>query len=231
MIEREKVKENNATYEEIYIIIEEVQAAISLMDVKSAPSPTEKKFGIMIFKGGDTMAECLHYLFCKCWNKGCVPKGFKLGPKIMLPKPSKEDYNTTKSYRPITLESIIGKLMEIIVKRRLVWKLEVEDGLADTQNAYRNNRTCTQSLMRAIQCIQEGMVKKQSSVMVVIDYESCFESVWRAGLLKKAHAHGVNGRLWMYLNEFLTDRQYYLRVNNYTSPIFSSKVGIPKDQC
>jgi len=146
----------------------------------------------------------------------------------MPPKPSKEDYNTTKSYRPITLESKIGNLMEIIVKRRLVWKLEVEDGMADTQNAYCNNRSCTQSLMRAIQCIHEGMVKQHSYVMVVIDYESCFKRVWRAGLLKKAHYHGVKGRLWMYLKEFLTDRKYDLRVNNYTSPIFSSKVGIPQ---
>jgi len=110
-------------------------------------------------------------------EKGCVPKGFKLDPKIMLPKPGKEDYSTTKSYRPITLESIIGNLMERIVKLRLVWKLGVKDGLADIQNAYRNNRSCTQSLMRAIQCIQEGMVKKQASVMVVMGYESCFKRV------------------------------------------------------
>jgi len=53
----------------------------------------------------------------------------------MLPKPGKDYYNTSKFKRPITLESIIGKLMERIVKQCLVWKLEVENGMADTQNA------------------------------------------------------------------------------------------------
>jgi len=78
-IEREKLKENNATYEKMDITLEEVQAAISLMDVKSALSPTKNILGIMISKGGDTMAECLHYLFSKCWIRVC-PQRFQTGP-------------------------------------------------------------------------------------------------------------------------------------------------------
>jgi len=45
------LKENNGTYEEMDITIEEVHAAISLMDVKSAPSPTEKNRWHYDFQG------------------------------------------------------------------------------------------------------------------------------------------------------------------------------------
>lgn len=61
-----------------------------------------------------------------------------------------------------------------------------------------------------------------------MDYESCFERVWRAGVLKKAADNQVKGRLWIYLKEFLTDRLFYLTVNNYKSPKMVSKVGIPQ---
>ena len=54
----------------------------------------------------------------------------------MLSKPGKSDYNTMRSYRPITLESVIGKVLERIICNRLVWKLEVDGGIASTQAAY-----------------------------------------------------------------------------------------------
>ena len=64
-----------------------------------------------------------------------------------MPKPGKSDYNTVRAYRPITLESVIGKVMERVICRRLTWKLEVEGGLASTQNAYRKQKSCHQTLV------------------------------------------------------------------------------------
>ena len=71
----------------------------------------------------------------ECWKRAqetltlTLPAGFKRDPNIMVPKPNKESYNNTKAYRPITLESIIGKQMERIVKNRLIWKLRVAKGI------------------------------------------------------------------------------------------------------
>ena len=39
---------------------------------------------------------------------------------------------STYHYRPITLESVIGKTMERVICDRLVWKLEVDGGIAET---------------------------------------------------------------------------------------------------
>ncbi|XP_045179807.2 uncharacterized protein LOC123539306 [Mercenaria mercenaria] len=69
---------------------------------------------------------------------------------------------------------------------------------------------------------------KEYAVLTIMDYESCYERIWRGGLLKKAAGYGVNGRLWLYLKTFLKDRQYYIKVNDYKSPTFISKVGIPQ---
>ena len=128
--------------------------------------------------------------------------------KIMLPKPDKNDYNSVRAYRAITLESVLGKVFERIVTRRLVWKLEVEQGIAATQCAYRKQRSCVQSVLRFTNSVSEAKSKKQNTVITVMDFESCYERIWRAGLLHKASKVGVTGRMWLHIRNFLFDRTF-----------------------
>ena len=79
----------------------------------------------------------------------------------MLPKPSKTDYNVTKSYRPITLESVIGKIMERVICNRLIWKLEVIGGIAVTQFAYRKQKSCVHTMLRVGNSISEARCRKE----------------------------------------------------------------------
>ena len=64
------------------------------------------------------MARALHFIFQKSWSSGVIPDAFKIDPKIMMPKPGKSDYNTVRAYRPITLESVIGKVIVVIYGAR-----------------------------------------------------------------------------------------------------------------
>ena len=210
------------------IRIEEVEAAVDQSSSNSAPSPEEQVFNLCLKKGGEAVIQGLHYLIQKSWSKGVLPEAFKLDPKIMLPKPGKSDYNSVRSYRPITLESVIGKTMERVICSRLVWKLEVEGGIADTQSAYRKQKSCIQTVLRICNSISEARNRKESSVLTVMDFESCYERIWREGLLKKASAKGIGGRLWLYIRNFLIERKYYIKVNEYTSQVYTSAVGIPQ---
>ena len=82
----------------------------------------------------------------KSWSLGVLPQAFKLDPKIMLPKPGKSNYNTVRSYRPITLESVIGKIMERVINKRLVWKLVSRGGSCeDTICLQKTEVLCTNS--------------------------------------------------------------------------------------
>ena len=61
--------------------------------------------------------------------------------------------------------------------------------------------------------LQEAKLKKQFSVVLIMDFESCFQKVWRSGLLYKAMKIGIDGRLLMFLHSYVTDRKYSLSVN------------------
>ena len=230
--EESKIKDpsfsDNCGFENSDIIIEEVEAAISTSSCSSAPSPEEQIFHVYLKKGGEAVTRGLHYTIQKSWLRGVIPDAFKLDPKIMLPKPGKSDYNSVRAYRPITLESAIGKIMERVICKRLVWKLEVKGGVARTQYAYRRQKLCVQTLLRMCNSISEARNRKKFTVLTVMNFESCYERVWRAGLLKKATRYGIEGRLWVYIRNFLTDRKYFIKVNEYTSPVYKSAVRIPQ---
>ena len=138
-----------------------MEAAIAVSSCNSAPSPEEQIFYIYLKKGGDAVVRGIHYIIQKSWTRGVIPEAFKLDPKIMLPKPGKSEYNSARSYRPITLESTIGKVMERVVCKRLVWKLEVEGGVASTQYAYRRQKSCVQTMLRICNSISESRNRKE----------------------------------------------------------------------
>ena len=225
---KESTYSENCSHENSNILVEEVEAAVDALAGYSAPNPEEQVFNIMLKKGKESVAKGLHYIFQKCWTTGVLPDAFKQDAKVMLPKPGKTNYNTVRSYRPITLESVVGKVMERVITCRLVWKLEVDGGVAETQNAFRRQKSCVQSVLRVTNSMSEAKAKKESTVLAVMDYESCYERIWRAGLLHKASKIGINGRMWLYLKNFLWDRSYYIRVNDFTSQTFRSTVGIPQ---
>ena len=108
------------------IRIEEVEAAILQSSSNSAPSPEEQIFTVCLKRGGEAIFKGLHYIIQKSWAQGVLPEAFKVDPKVMLPKPGKTNYNTARSYRPITLESVIGKVMERVICNRLIWKWSKE---------------------------------------------------------------------------------------------------------
>lgn len=124
----------------------EVESAITCTRNNSAPSPEEKILSVFIKNGGENLLKCLHLLFQTCWERGTLCTAFKLDPKALLPKPGKDDYNTVRAYRPITLESVIGKIFS--KNNSLQAKMEIR--MSKTQDACRKQHSCVQSATRMI---------------------------------------------------------------------------------
>jgi len=54
-----------------------------------------------------------------CFDIGFWPSHFKTSMSIVIPKPNKESYNSPKSFSPIMLLNMIGKLIEKVIGERL----------------------------------------------------------------------------------------------------------------
>ena len=74
----------------------------------------------------------------------------------------------------------------------------MEGGIASTQNAYRKQTSCIQRLVPLCNSVTEATNRKQHTILTVMNFESCFERILKAGLLHKASGKGIAGRMWLY---------------------------------
>ena len=110
------------------------------------PDHTHLLFFIQIFQNaGENLKKAVLYIFNISWLEGQLPSTWKSANVQFLRKQGKSDYYSPSSYRPISLTSVLGKLMERIILARLEAYIE--------GNRYwmRNNKAFAGSGVRLIQ--------------------------------------------------------------------------------
>ena len=165
-------------------------------------------------------------LFNMCLNEGKLPKAFLLDHKIVIPKPFKESYNSCKSYRPVTLESLIGKVFIRIIYNRLLWFFETNNLFSPTQDAYRHGHSCNDLVLRLTQTIQDSWNRNETMVLACIDFESYFETIWREKLINQLSAAGIKGNILKVLHVYICSRQFRFSINDFQTEWEQSAVGL-----
>ena len=110
--------------------IKEVKDAFKKMKTKKVPGP-DGITGEMLKHLGACSRAVLLKIFNHSWIKGVVPVVLK--EAIVIPVPKKGvDKKNRRSYRPISLLSCVGKLLERMINRRLINHLESNNVLSPT---------------------------------------------------------------------------------------------------
>ena len=139
----------------------------------------------------------------KSWLKSVITPPFtKRGRKIY--KKGKKDESS--NYRPVSITSIISKVMESIVRDRIVEHLMKHSILANDQHGFVPGRDCITQLLL---CLEEwtSMVEKAEIFDVIYtDFSKAFDSVAHERLLRKLGNYGIKGNFLKWIRSFLTGR-------------------------
>ncbi len=147
----------------------EMQYAIRSLKIASSPGP-DGILPVMLHKGCDVLTSAMTLAYQQCWETGTIPDHWKTDDKIFVPKPV-PDMHKEKSYRPLSLTSVLGKTDERIKAIRLVWWLESQFTFDPSQYAYRKYRGVTQAMLYLISCIREGFSEGKSTITALIDLQ------------------------------------------------------------
>lgn len=166
-------------------------------------------------------------LFNQSFQLGIVPDAWKKGIVLPILKPGK-DPSLAASYRPITLLSCLGKLMERLVAARLEYTVEKESLLSPGQCGFRKGLCTLDVLVRLESRIRQAQSTASVCLVVYVDLKSAFDKVWIDGLLYKLARAGICGALARWLNAYLSERIASVRVNGIISDPLRLQAGVPQ---
>lgn len=161
------------------------------------------------------------------WTSGNFPDSWRRATVIPVPKPNK-DKTDPSSYRPISLTSCLCKIMERMINVRLVWYLEKHKLITPFQSGFRKGRSTTDHLLRLETFIREAFVNRQHVSAIFFDLEKAYDTTWKHGVMRDLHDAGLRGRLPEFINGFMHDRQFSVRLGGIQSQLFSQELGVPQ---
>jgi hypothetical protein len=95
----------------------------------------------------DSYMDRIANIFSNCLHLGHFPAAWKNAKTILIPKPGK-DVRQAKNYRPISLLSCLGKVLERIIAHRLSSHMEENKLFAKSQSGFRAHHMTTEQLLR-----------------------------------------------------------------------------------
>ena len=169
----------------------------------------------------------ISYLFNSSLFSGSVPQDWKDGIICSFPKPGK-DPSVVSSYRPISMLSCMGKLMERVLKQRLEYHFETHKIFPPTQSGFRKCRSTIDTLAILKHLITLNRKQKNVCIVVYLDLDSAYDCVWHEGLLYRLKEIGINDYILRWLTDYLSNRSVRVRVGKELSEKRVLTKGLPQ---
>ena len=139
-----------------------------------------------------------------------------------------ESLKILKIYRPISLTSCLGKLIERLVKNRLNFFMELWNIIVKQQSGFQNNKGTADNLIFFTQKISESLNAKKKACGIFFDISKAFDKVWHNGLIYKLIKLNIPSYLLKYIVDFLKDRQFRVSVGEALSEPCNIHCSVPQ---
>ena len=165
--------------------------------------------------------------FNEVWDSGKFPTSWKQATIIPIPKPGKDNTDPS-NYRPIALTSCLCKTLERMINTRLIWFLESNGLITNFQCGFRSKRSTVDHLVRLETFVREAFIKKEHLTAVFFDLEKAYDTTWKYGIMRDLSDFGLKGRLPHFIENFLSKRNFKVRVGTTLSDLQGQEEGVPQ---
>ena len=114
-------------------------------------------------------------LFVRSLEMGALPRDWRQAN--ITPVHKRGCKNDPSNYRPISLTSLVVKLMEKIVARKITAFFNTHHKLLQTQHGFRRNRSCQSQLLEAVHDWAKALDDGIDAHAIFLDFSRAFDSV------------------------------------------------------
>ncbi|CAG4966040.1 unnamed protein product [Parnassius apollo] len=173
--------------EDIMFTESKVQAAIKEMNIDSSPGPDE----IPVQSNYSYLASVMQ----KSYDKGVLPYLWKTA--LVTPVYKKGNKLDPANYRPISLTSVVCKVMEKIIVKHMRQFLKKQQTIGKQQHGFCPHRSTISSLMSCLSSWVNSQNDREPIDVIYLDYEKAFDKVPIGRLLHKLESNKKNSEKWI----------------------------------
>ena len=200
---------------------------VKLMKLKENKSPDPNGIHPMVLKQcADCLAGPLSTIFRKSFENGEVPYDWRRAHISSIFKKGKRTDRT--NYRPISLTSVVCKVMETIIRKVLVEFMEKNGLLSAHQHGFRRGRSCLTNLLETFESWSRALDEGYGLDIIYLDYRKAFDSVPHQRLMQQLLGYGISGRLRGWIGTFLLRRTMQVKIREELSETQDVLSGVPQ---
>ena len=167
---------------------------------------------------------------CQIFNRSLttaeVPLNFRSADVWQIPqKRSPQGYG---NYRPISLTSVPGKVLESIIMDRMANFLETNNLINTSHNGFRQGRSFVTNLLDFYQYMFCECDRSSAEDVVFLDFRKAFNKDPHKRLMRKVRALGIQGNVAALIENWLAGRRQRVIVNGVHSDRTAVSSGVPQ---
>ena len=135
---------------------------------------------------------------------------------------------STENYRPVSLTSVVCKVLEHIIHRHIMNHCDQHNLLRSHQHGFRQNHSCESQLILSMEDIYRQHDKNKQVDMLILDFTKAFDTVPHQRLLMKLKHYGIDSNLHRWISSWLTERTQQVVVDGDYSSYKQVRSGVPQ---
>ncbi|CAM4498483.1 unnamed protein product [Lepidochelys kempii] len=205
--------------------IEVVRDYLEKLDVHKSMGP-EELHPRVLKELAAVIAEPLAIIFENSWRTGEVPDDWKKANVVPIFKKGKKE--DPGNYRPVSLTSVPGKIMEQVLKESILKHLHERKVIRNSQHGFTKGRSCLTNLIAFYDEITGSVDEGKAVDVLFLDFSKAFDTVSHSILVSKLRKYGLDECTIRWVESWLDCRARRVVINGSMSSWQPVSSGVPQ---
>ena len=214
---------NDTSLELLEFTVDDVYKCLSSLDVNKTSGPDNISPRFLKSFAHDLTDSCT-FIFKLSMTSGKLPSSWKLAN--VTPVHKKEDKGKVNNYRPVSLLSVVSKVLERLIHNKVY--PAILPLLNDAHHGFRSKRSTGTQMVDVLHQWGEALDKGKQVDVLYLDFSRAFDVVPHRLLVHKLQSFGINGRLLKWFECYLMNRKQKVVLNGVSSQSRDVTSGVPQ---